>query len=286
MKKLLERAEKASGWRLKLESGLKQNGVVTGINEKFAFCLIVGMPRSGTTEFKKILNKFSNVFIFNEMTDPRELDLQLYADILAMSDAQMVKNSNIVARDRLRQCLPELDVAVVGEKVPGGFISVMRFADQCLRMSRRFNLLFIERSLVHLAASYQTRADRVDDKWPKWRGLESAILEYEVYLNFVDKWIGAPEFRNSSLFVSYDQLFAGRRHVCESVFDKIGVDDNVEAREKVMEYIKLRCSKYTNKVSSHLTRDQLGRFFDICLEKNLFERVAYLSNSGVPVKIF
>lgn len=147
------------------------------------FIFICGMPRSGTTFFKKILNKLPHHFIYNEMYSPNiTITPALFCKRETLEKSVLSKPSNINVFKRYKKFNLSKE-HFIGCKLPSlhnSFGGIRKTFE-----GHKVYFLHLLRDVSCIVESYAKRACNPKDKWPKNRDWKNGLLEFSNYLEAV-----------------------------------------------------------------------------------------------------
>jgi hypothetical protein len=205
------------------------------------YLFVCGTPRSGTTETCNLLNVHPDIligierykYIYNQPERAAEIGSQLF-EPARFSDFRATDSNIGLKHYRTAGDLAQHSAAatVAGDKLP-------RFYAQYERMAAAFpgaRFVYMLRDPVRVASSWQVRADRDSDSWPKANDSRRAVEEWnranELTLAFARAHPGR------LAVVPYEALFSGDHETLVQLMVWIGVG----ADKSVLRYYRQTCA--------------------------------------------
>ncbi len=175
---------------------------------------VCGANRSGTTAAASLLNTSPNIVLGIERYRKRLMQIKdgdhrhLFCRDRYFSyhvDDTNV-NFNIARRLETEEAKSKFDSAIyVGDKVPQLYRR-LRHIDEAFPGC---TVIYIVRDPLHVASSWQRRADANNDPWPERNGFQQAVVEWNESLRFALR--ARSHLGNRIIFLSYERLFGPRR---------------------------------------------------------------------------
>ena len=175
---------------------------------------VCGTPRSGTTALARLLNTNPRIVVGIERYGKRLLRVRegdqrgLFTRdrffTYKAGDADV--DFNVAHKDLAEISKRKLDnAAFVGDKVPRLYRR-LRFIDGAFA---NCVVVYIVRNPMHVAASWQTRAEKANDRWPTRNGFREATIEWNESIELAMQ--SRRTFGNRLILLSYDRVFGSRR---------------------------------------------------------------------------
>ena len=175
---------------------------------------VCGTPRSGTTALARLLNTSPHIVVGIERYGKRLLRINggdqsgLFSkDRFFSYDADDADvDFNVAHKELTESSKRKLDnAAFVGDKVPRLYRR-LRFIDEAFT---NCIVIYIVRNPIQVAASWQKRAEKANDRWPTRNGFQEATIEWNESIAFAMQ--SRQRFGNRLILLSYDRVFGGRR---------------------------------------------------------------------------
>lgn len=175
---------------------------------------VCGTPRSGTTALAQLLNTNPHIVVGIErygrlllrIRDGNQNDLFTKDRFFSYEAGDADVDFNIAHKDLTENSKRKLEnAAFVGDKVPRLYRR-LRFINDAFA---NCVVVYIVRNPIQVAASWQRRAERENDRWPTRNGFQEATIEWNESLVFAMQ--SRQLFRNRLILLSYDRVFGSRR---------------------------------------------------------------------------
>lgn len=175
--------------------------------------IVTGVARSGTTALAELLNTHPALclgverFKFQYLR-ARNFDAGLFQRDRFFDFREDDTNLDPAKRPHWQTLYDQIadkwdDATVIGDKVPdmtpilGGF----------MKANPDFKAIFILRNLRDVGLSWQARADRPRDAWPKGRGFDVACVSWAQQYGMLTTLLQRAPFRQRMLILDYDAMF-------------------------------------------------------------------------------
>lgn len=185
-------------------------------NESPRQLFICGANRSGTTALARLLNANPGVVVGIERYRKRLMQLtdgdhrSLFSKqrfFTYMADDTNV-DFNAAYPEETESARRKFDTALyIGDKVP----QLYRRLQHIEAAFPDCRVLYIVRDPVHVAMSWQRRAEAQNDPWPQRNGYQQAVVEWNESIRFAMK--ATKHLGNRLTYLSYERLFGQRRYL-------------------------------------------------------------------------
>lgn len=175
---------------------------------------VCGPPRSGTTALARLLNTSQSLVVGIERYRKRLMQVNgedhrsLFGKerYFRYDTGDTDVDFNVAHPDLTQSSKRKFDAATyIGDKVPRLY--------RCLHnVDTAFPdcvVVYIIRDPIHVASSWQRRADSKHDRWPQRNGYQQAVIEWNQSVRFA--MAARQRFGNRMILLSYERTFGNRR---------------------------------------------------------------------------
>ncbi|NKW91438.1 sulfotransferase [Rhodobacteraceae bacterium R_SAG9] len=216
--------------------------------------LVTGTARSGTTALAELLNAHHQVCIGIERFKFQYLRSNNYSDELLERDRFFdFREEDTNLRPAVRphwqgvydQISEKWDRAkVIGDKVP----DMSPVLEDYMAANPRFKCIYILRNLKDVGLSWQARADRTRDAWPKGKGFILACEEWEKQTRTVHDIVASGHLRARMLILDYDAIYAEDSRVLPAIMGFLGLDASAAFTETFARHVEFASERRSRRV--------------------------------------
>ena len=175
---------------------------------------VCGPPRSGTTALARLLNTSESLVVGIERYRKRLMQLRGTDNGSLFGKERFFRFDTGDTDVDFNAAHPELT-----QRSKRKFDTAMYIGDKVPRLYRRLDyidaafphcvVVYIIRDPIHVASSWQRRADSEHDRWPQRNGYQQAIIEWNQSVRFAME--ARQRFGNRIILLSYERIFGSRR---------------------------------------------------------------------------
>ncbi|GEM_PF-6402632 len=235
--------------------------------------IVTGTARSGTTALTHLLNAHEQVCVGIERFKFRYLLENDYSpEFLSRArffrfeeaDTNQLPARRPMLRDVYRTMEQKWDTArVVGDKVP----DMAPILEDFLEQNPDFKCIYILRNIKDVALSWQRRADRPRDRWPRAKGFAAACTRWEEHTRIFHDMLARGRHRSRILVLDHDAIYTPEAKTVLAIRAFLDLEPSTaftEAWHKNMEFVAARREQERGIPRQHLkayraTDGQYGR---------------------------
>lgn len=191
--------------------------------------LVTGTARSGTTALAELLNSHEDIGIGIERFKFQYLRQHNYsADLLTRERFFDFRGEDTNLRPDVRPHWQTVydsiaqkweHAEVIGDKVP----DMAPVLEDYMMANPDFKCICILRNLKDVGLSWQARADRTRDVWPRGKGFVMACEEWEAQTRIIHDIVAAGHLRPRMLILDYDAIYAEGTRIIPALLGFLGL---------------------------------------------------------------